>query len=291
MGDVGTTGITPFVCTSLGNIRFYYTDWENSGNSLTASTVNGTILFFFHGSFFNPISVTAVNAKFEFSKLGSGLNAIALTTITSGTITAEFCLFSSGTSSSVNAGTGTTVQLTSCIINSSNTNALTGAGTLNSYGTIFYYTSSQSNVTTQTGGAASGLTQGTAPSAGFLGETIASSSSSGTSISNNSAKNITSISLTPGIWDVTSGASFAGITTGTYVVCSITTSSATIGLAGINTIGNNITTTNAGGQDITIAGIRFTLSSTTTVYLVAKALYSAGTGQVQSCRISATRVG
>ena len=247
-----------------GNLRIYYTDWENSGNSLTTSTANTTLLFCYYVCIYTPITITAVNGKLQYTKLGAGLNAISLTTVTSGTTTAEFCHFGSGTSSSISVGTGTTVQLTNCMINSTNTNALTGAGTLVSNGTIFDNTSHQSNVTTQTGGAASGLTQGTAPSAGFIGEQIRGfvAGGSAVSVSNGTYTNITSVALTPGIWDVCAIAMLTGMTTGTLQSIAISTANNTGATKGDSQIDlGQTSTTNSGDMGLSIPGYRITLSA------------------------------
>jgi hypothetical protein len=55
----------------------------------------------------------------------------------------------SGTSSAISIGSGTNVGARQCVINSSNTNAITGAGTLSYSGLSFSGSSSTINVTTQ----------------------------------------------------------------------------------------------------------------------------------------------
>lgn len=132
----------------------------------------------------------------------------------------------------------------------------------------------------------------TAPPAGFIGENIRSFNSSGqASPGTTQSFNITSISLTAGIWDV-SGiglGSFSGLSTQWGVTLSAT--SATSAVTG----GDNATSavyTSGSGFQVTgsVPSFRVTLSGTTTYYLVGVGSFSTG-----SCtgfgRISGTRVG
>lgn len=57
----------------------------------------------------------------------------------------------SGTASAISIGSGTAVTMANCAVNSSNTNAITGAGTLNYGNVVFVGASSNVNVTTQNG--------------------------------------------------------------------------------------------------------------------------------------------
>lgn len=131
----------------------------------------------------------------------------------------------------------------------------------------------------------------TAPPAGFIGEQIRSAIASGSAVAltNNIAANITSISLTAGIWDVSALAIIGCSGTNTQEQISISTTSATQGTAGDNSILFNIS--NAGGNfNLAIPAYRISLSATTPVYLVATILFSSGTASGWG-RISGTRVG
>jgi hypothetical protein len=147
-------------------------------------------------------------------------------------------------------------------------------------------------VTTNSGGVATGLTQGSAPSTGFIGEQIESviAQGSAVSLSNTVAKNITSINLTAGIWDVSCLLNSAAQTcTGTQFIGGISTTTGTLGTFG-DSVSAGPTTSATTAVNLTVPAWRITLSSTTTVYLVAQANFTAGTHTTFG-RLSATRVG
>lgn len=122
------------------------------------------------------------------------------------------------------------------------------------------------------GGKYRGQKVNTAPAAGFIGELI-TANNTGVALTNNTIANITSISLTAGIWDVSSYVEF--VTTGTVA-------GTTQWVAAISTANNNLTgvgengVTQDGGK-IPVNGInnvsvwtgptRISLSATTTHYL------------------------
>ena len=101
--------------------------------------------------------------------------------------------------------------------------------------------------------------------------------------------NVTSIILTPGIWDVSGIVMFKGMTTATFQQASINTTSATIGTVGDNAIQGVFTSTIPGDFGLSIPSYRLSLATSTTVFLVGQGTYSAGTGSLYG-RISATRV-
>lgn len=148
-GNIGTTGITPFVSTSTGTIEIQYTEMENSGASTTPSTTNATVLNIERSLLKFAITTTAANGSFTYSELNAG-NATCLTTITSGTVQLNKCLLNAGTASAASIGASTTVSMYDCTVNSSNTNAVTGAGTLVYSNITFSNSSSVINTTTQT---------------------------------------------------------------------------------------------------------------------------------------------
>lgn len=129
----------------------------------------------------------------------------------------------------------------------------------------------------------------TAPPAGYIGERIETSVSSGSavSVSNGSNTNIMSISLTAGVWDVSAVLAIQGILTGSSLSGSISTTSATGGTAGDNLVQVGLLNLSA-NQMLTVPSYRLLLSATTTVYLVANASFTLGTA---SCfgRLSAVR--
>lgn len=135
-----------------------------------------------------------------------------------------------------------------------------------------------------------GTQTNTAPPAGFLGEQL-SSAVTAVALSTTVAKSLTSITLTPGSWNVNA-----------VVVLNSTTEGISFGRIGVGTTDGSFTGTNPGSTQITfniptlanrlplaLVSIRLNLSSNTTYYLIAQAN---GTGTLTGDgRISATRSG
>lgn len=131
----------------------------------------------------------------------------------------------------------------------------------------------------------------TAPSTGQLGEQVRATVAQGTpvSLSNGIAKNVTSISIGAGTWDISGVIGF----TGTSAVATTFTGSVNTTTDTLGTLGDNSVTIQAGSlavndASVTIPSWRLTTASTT-VYLVAKSDFGAGTVNGYG-RISATRV-
>lgn len=138
-----------------------------------------------------------------------------------------------------------------------------------------------------------GVSDGTAFTAGMVGEYVSSAVAQATSgLSTGTATNVTSISLTAGDWDVYGAVSFGqvGAPTFTRTIASITTTSATLGTQGDTRF--DLPTGPSGSADstITIPSYRISVSSTTTVYLVGFANFTGGTSAGVYGRISARRV-
>ncbi len=292
MGNLGTTGINLFAMSSAGGMTVANSIFQNSGGSSTANTVSAGIINSLSSQFSNPVtfSGTAAGTWSNTFIFTSTQNVTSLTLGASGTQSILQCLFDGGSASAISIST--TATIIGCTVTSSNTNAITGAGTINYSGITFGGTSTTINTTTQT---ITGTLQGsknTAPSVGFLGESI-SSTASAVATTANVAKTITSISLTPGVWDVSA---FAGcVPTGGTQLTQILQ-------VGISTTDNTITGTlgiefhqfNIAVGSSTISGAvpqyRVTLTATTTYYLVVANFYTSTTCPTNG-RISATRVG
>jgi len=121
--------------------------------------------------------------------------------------------------------------------------------------------------------------------AGYVGEYISSQIlfASATSLTTATAKNVTSISLTAGDWDVTGHVSILASVAAQAVSVGINTTSATLpDFSVYSNIG--ATVTSAG---FTIVPQRISISSTTTVYLVA--LVSFATGTATACGLIGAR--
>ena len=138
-------------------------------------------------------------------------------------------------------------------------------------------------------------TTGIPPLPGTIGEQIQSFVGAGSSVSLSIGvpKTITSLMLTTGIWDVTSITSFStgGSLSATTLISGISTTS---GMYTGTTNGDNLLYTNAfpqagSNQPITIPQFRINVTTNTTYYLVASAIFSSGTLSAFG-RISAVRV-
>ncbi|CAB4164262.1 hypothetical protein UFOVP816_11 [uncultured Caudovirales phage] len=130
-----------------------------------------------------------------------------------------------------------------------------------------------------------------APTAGQIGEQIESIVAiSSVALTSATPANITSISLTPGVWNVAGGVEFSNASgTATSTFCTIGTTSATLGTRGNNNwVGTNVVANQDGVAQC--PPLRLTLAATTTVYLIGQMTISTGTITAGG-RISGTRVG
>jgi hypothetical protein len=126
-----------------------------------------------------------------------------------------------------------------------------------------------------------GTTAGDNAAAGYVGEYVSSNvpQSSGVSITSNTDTNITTISLTAGDWDVNGNVYLEPTNIATFSAGKIWTSttsatkpndSSVTGILGSTSIFFN-------AMSFSAPTIRISISSTTTVYLSARATFSAGT--------------
>jgi len=124
-GNLGTTGIAYFVATS-GDINFNYGNYTNTGNSTTASTISTGAIGFFGVQFTNYITTsssgswTANFCQFNGIYVTAGTGNIALTQ----------CYVNATNSLAFSIGSGTSVTLKQCQIDTTNNPAISGAGTL-----------------------------------------------------------------------------------------------------------------------------------------------------------------
>lgn len=279
---LATTGIAYYSMSSTGSMNCYRSDFENAGGSSTASNNSAGSVGFFNCQIAAPLSTSSSGTVTAIQCFISTVNNTSLTTAGTGGSNVVFSDITSGTASAFSIGSGSQITAYSNFINSSNTNAITGAGTL-FYQGLTFYSSSLINVTTQGGGTLIGGTF-QAPSAGFLGEQIRNTAN--TSISNATPTNLTSISLTAGIWDISGIANFVAGTGGTSAQVGIGATSATFGTQG-DAYGNFV------GAFTQYTGVvpsfRATLTTTTTYYLVGEVGFTGSASFF--ARISATRVG
>lgn len=122
-----------------------------SSADTTACTTAAPAVNIFSCSIASSLSTSSSGSINSFNSVFNSGRAQTFIT-TAGTGTSQFfnCEFQSSSSSAVSIGTGTTVSMASCTVSSTNTNAITGAGTLVYSGLAFINTSQTVNVTTQT---------------------------------------------------------------------------------------------------------------------------------------------
>lgn len=135
--------------------------------------------------------------------------------------------------------------------------------------------------------------------AGNVGEFIESAITIGTAqaLTTNTALNITSISLTAGDWDVRGSGAFncAATTTVTGFTTSLSDVSATIQQAPASrmaqiTYASSTVHATTSTSIMPIGPTRWSLASTTTIYLVARAIFTTSTCQTFGGHISARRM-
>lgn len=128
-----------------------------------------------------------------------------------------------------------------------------------------------------------GVTDGSSAAAGKVGEVISAAYPSGGAglVVTATTTNVTSISLTAGDWDVEANVNFLG-TTATLGGSSagISTTSLTLPTDGTEIYSAAITTLLTATDSIIVPRKAVNVSSTTTVYLVAKQTFTAGTVKV-----------
>ena len=284
---------------SGGEFQCYNCVLQSALSSPSASIVpSGGTAYYYNSQILFPTTLTAATFYAEnctfFTEvsgfpIGTPGNNTLITTVTSGTYEFKSCRFLSGTASAISIGTGTTVKLDgSTDINSSNTNVITGAGTLIASNVNFSGTSAFVNTTTQTVGAASGW-KGATPAAGMLGEELLSNVTGVAMGATSSLVNFTSLSITPGTWllNLNSTVTFTGAFTG-YNAAISTTSASFSGAIYEGTAG--VISATAGVTSVTVAGIKVTVTATTTYFAVGQAIFSAGSA-TGAARFNAVRIG
>lgn len=126
---------------------------------------------------------------------------------------------------------------------------------------------------------------------GYIGQVVSSVvARTGVSLSNATAANVASISLTAGDWDVSGVVCFAGNPTGTFADAGVNTTSATLGTLGDNYHESPTMPSASSDSSISIPPRRFTVSSGGgTAYLVARVAFSGGSvsayGRIQAVRV------
>ncbi len=153
VANTTTTGIALYASSSTGIISFYHCNLFNTGSSTTASTCSAGSVTSLWSTWQHPLTFTSTSGlAFSYSLFNtSTTNTTGLTFGgTTGSACSD-CKWSSGTASAISVGTGAILTIMNSIISSSNTNAITGLGTI-SYGEMEIGSSLTINTTTQTPG-------------------------------------------------------------------------------------------------------------------------------------------
>lgn len=149
-GDIGTTGIALFAHSSAGTLLLAQSDFTNSGLSTTANTSSAGTLAIRKCTITNPITTSSTNAFIAettvFSTEAQNVTALTLGGSSSQEINLSGIASGSASAVSISSATGAIYKTE---IKSSNTNAVTGAGTLTFSDVTFNGTSSLMNTTTQ----------------------------------------------------------------------------------------------------------------------------------------------
>lgn len=134
-----------------------------------------------------------------------------------------------------------------------------------------------------------GTTLGDNANAGSVGEFISATQNPTVPLTSNVAANVTTISLTPGDWDVTGSVLFGVVTNNiSFIQGGISTTSAAF-IVNQQALSTGVPLSAAAFCTVTVPTVRLNVTVNTTVYLVALASFSAGTvsagGQIGARRV------
>lgn len=154
-GNLGTTGIAYFSHSSAGILSIRRCVLSNSGGSSTANTVSAGQCIVTWSSMFNPITSSGSSALLNGFMSTFDCSSTNSTAITHGSTAASQpgyreCEFYSGSASAISISASCSLPVVISVINSSNTNAITGSGTLSRGHLVFTGSSSTINTTTVT---------------------------------------------------------------------------------------------------------------------------------------------
>lgn len=149
VGNINS-GSGKYFAQSGGNVIFEYCNFQNAAGSTTASTTSAGICQIINSTFRQPITTSGTGGvRYNYSECNMGPeNVTCLTHGGSDTNSeARFCNFFSGSATGISIGG--TLEVNNCEIKSSNTNAISGAGTINFCNLSFTGTSKKISTTTQ----------------------------------------------------------------------------------------------------------------------------------------------
>ena len=158
-----TTGIGYFTSTGSGKVYIWGSSFLNDGGSTTVSTVVTGPIDIRNSNIGTGLTTSVPTTQIENSVISGALTCLLTGGVSiancsfanyvstgTGSSTLTLCTIGAGSNSGINVGSGCTVTATLCDINSSNTNAITGSGTINYGGITFSGSSSTINTSSQT---------------------------------------------------------------------------------------------------------------------------------------------
>jgi hypothetical protein len=305
-GNLGTTGIAYFSVTN-GTLALYQCVFNNSGNSTTANTFSGLSLTYkkcYIGNGTTTSGSTAVFLSDTNYYATSATNATAITsnsTVASQSTISLNDYFSTGSATPIVVGASSTIFVTNATTYSSSATLVSGAGTFTYGGLVQSQTVGTLSATTLVSCGTIGNQTSTAPAAGYIGEVIQAANTSGTTITPTATViNISSITLTPGIWDISGNLYFnpTGANIYTFLEAFIATTSngstpadnfgASVGML-LSALAVSVTTSTL-TTTLKIGPGRLSVSVNTTYYLNAymnaTTLNMSGAGVIRAVRVA-----
>ena len=151
-GDIGTTGIANFTGNNLCDISILSSNFTNTGGSTTPNSLTGGgNIVIEYSTIENPVSISSTGSiGIYHSIIDTGTQNVTPVTC-NGTGGGHLIdsVFNAGSASALSIGAGVTIFVDTLHVDSSNTNAITGAGTLK-YGYIGNESAGGINTTTIT---------------------------------------------------------------------------------------------------------------------------------------------
>ena len=122
------------------------------GAGTNANTIAAGTIFFYHCSMNSFSLTTSATGSFNvYNCMVSQSNAAAFTLVGTGNGNITNTEIFSGTATAIAVGTGTTLNISCCVIDSSNTDSISGAGTVEYSSVAYSSTTNGINATTETG--------------------------------------------------------------------------------------------------------------------------------------------
>lgn len=303
-GNLGTTGIGLFACTN-GSLALYRFVLNNSGSSVTANTFSGVTCSINQSYMGNGITTSGSTAflvcRNSFFEVGNQTPITSNSTV-SGVCTTLFdSYFSCGNATPFVVGASSLIQCTGCTTFTTSATCCSGSGTFKYGNLVQANTVGTLSATTLVAFGTIGNQTSTAPSAGYIGEVLSAANTTGTSaLVSATITNVTSVTLTPGIWDITGTVNFIGTgnNTSTYAAMGIATANNSLSPAdsfgaGIGMLQNQISgavVTNSSNCNLLCGPGRLSVSANTTYYLncqlTASVINCKGYGVIRAVRVA-----